>query len=160
MRRFRFRLERVLRYRRMLQEARQRDFAEAQTRVVAQERYIADLEGERTAEREAFRRTRLAAGTRRTVQLIRAYLAALELRLASARKDRAELSREAEVRREALVRARRDVRALELLREKQREAWRRGEEIEEQKNIDEMAAAAGRARGGKARASRVSRKGA
>lgn len=137
MRRFVFSLQKVLDYRRRLEEQAIRDFAEAQRQLEHERATLARLMALRG---ECLNRSR------RTHQLVvemldveQTYLSALEERIEAQRQRVAEAERVLEERRQALIEAQRGRKMLERLREKHYERWRQEFLRTEQKALDDLA---------------------
>ncbi|GMV36026.1 MAG: hypothetical protein AMXMBFR61_05340 [Fimbriimonadales bacterium] len=134
MRRFRFRLESVLRYRRRIEEIKEASFARAhRNRLIAEARAA---EMERTRERVSSMELGVDLDTRRQREL---YLMRLDDMIAAQRQLVEILMRDEDAAREEWLAARREVKALEELRER---ALRRHEKEvlrEEQRELDEWA---------------------
>ncbi|MDR1520333.1 MAG: flagellar export protein FliJ [Planctomycetota bacterium] len=137
-RRFKFNLETVLRYRGVLEDQRQREFAEASR----------ELEEERLR-REEFLRERgkiqdeIVAAYRERAPfhfIVESYRLAggLERSAEESAKIQRRLAAEMEKRRQALIAARRDKRVMETLKERRREEFVRERERQEQTLLDEM----------------------
>lgn len=135
---FQFRLATLLRLREFIREERRTQLAEAlrlvdQLRARQQEIEILVRETRRlqTPAAGELDADRLLSATRYEL-VLRAEQKSLEMQETS-------LAAEVEKRREAVVSATRDVRALELLREKQRESYLAEEERRAHKELDEIA---------------------
>jgi flagellar export protein FliJ len=139
MKRFKFRLARVLRWRSQAELERKRLHAAALAALAGAERALADHD----AENERFL---LAAGEmRRTASVLVEMWAADDRALDAFRSHRSGLeaavlsaTRSAELTREALVAARRELETVETLRRTWHERWQRQSDADEQKHADEM----------------------
>jgi flagellar export protein FliJ len=141
----RFPLATLLKLRESVRDERRRHLAEAlradelaQARIDELERELADL-------RQEFR-TASEAGPLNVDRLLDAqrYELLLEFEQAMIEQKRAQVAEEIEKRRAALVLADRDVRALEILRERQVARARQEEQKAENRELDEVAGRIGR----------------
>jgi flagellar FliJ protein len=133
---FVFRLEKVLEYRRQLEDQARMALAQAQARHKAQEEVLADVETRLSAHLD---RGFGAQATQADIWLWMQYRQALERDLAAAR---AELQRLALIlqncRQEAVLRSR-EKKLLEKLKDRQAKKHHVAENLAEQKEFDEMA---------------------
>ncbi|MFW5857811.1 MAG: flagellar export protein FliJ [Planctomycetota bacterium] len=138
-RRFRFRLEPVLRYRGRIEEERMRDFALAQGRVVEQERQLEEIASEKAEHQEEIARlSREGVAVDQILEFHR-YINTLNVRAALGQRELAVRREELDRRRADLLEARKDHRALELLKERRWEDHRREEAREEADLVNELA---------------------
>jgi len=138
-RRFRFRLEPVLRQRERVEEARLRDFAEAQRGVVAAEEYLHRLADEKSQEQQEIVRLYEARAPFEEVLRVHQYLNTVNLRAGFGQRALAQHAAVAAQRRGFLLEARQRRRALELLKERQRAAHRAEQERAERRELDSLA---------------------
>ena len=134
--RFVFRLEKVLEYRRQLEDQARMALAEAQANHDAQARLLAETEAQLAAHND---KGFGDSATEADIWLWRTYREALERDVATAR---AELERLASIlqtcRQEAVLRSR-EKKLLEKLKDRQARKHHVAENLEEQKEFDEMA---------------------
>ncbi len=136
---FRFKLQSVLRYREMLEEDAKRIFAKANQAVEEQKRKEEVLQVERTALQGDLRA--MNAGGQvpfaRMVNTLK-YIGGLDTGIASAQHEANRLRQEMEVTRLAFVTIRRDRKALEILKEKRHQEYLKEEERQRQLALDEL----------------------
>jgi flagellar FliJ protein len=145
---FRFELEGVLSYRRMIEEEAHREFLLAQQRL--------DLAGEALARLFLYRTEAQGdlagreGGSFDVAEVLRYhdYLKGLVERIAEAQVELAGLERERNARRSVLSQASRDRKVIEKVRDRRRQAWRSDVERDEQKETDEVGAQLHRRVGG------------
>jgi len=142
-RRFRFRLETVLRHRRAVLGQRQREFGEARAEAARLERAVLGMDESRRDCQEQIRRAALGRMVRSEMLRLRTYANALWLQILGAGQRLVELRDGVEERRKAMVKARQDVRALEILREKALAEWQAEADREERNFLDDLRPAAG-----------------
>jgi flagellar FliJ protein len=142
-RRFRFRLEAVLRHRRGLLRQRQREFAEAQAEVARLERAILSMDLRRRECQDQVRGAAQGHLERTEMLRLRSYANVLWLSLLGAGRRLSELRSGLEARRASMTRARQNVRALEILREKAVAEWKRQANREERRFLDDLRPVAG-----------------
>ncbi len=139
MKRFAFKLEAVLRYRRGLEEQRKREFAEVQRLVNEQEAALRAL-GEETSQAQkdlgALGKGHLDLPL---IMAQRRYMLGLELRTARTHARLDELSVPLEQRRAALIAARKETKVLERLRERKLAVYLKDADREEARATDEIA---------------------
>jgi len=138
MRRFRFRLEAVLRHRRAVLRESQRDFALARAEQASVEEQIRRMRRSRDECQEEIRRAAEGELSRTRLLRLRTYANSLWLGLLRAGQQLGELAARTAERRGAMVRARQGVRALETLREKSFRAWRADADREERTFLDDL----------------------
>jgi flagellar export protein FliJ len=138
MRRFQFRLETLLKHRKNLEEQREREYGEAQTRVDRAERRIKSLEQEcyatLTQGRSASCRIDVASLLEREQ-----YVSALKVQIAEVTQERDAALIVAEEARLALVKARQEREAVSKLRENALEEYQQESLRLDQEAFDEMA---------------------
>ena len=136
---FKYKLQSVLRYREIIEEERKRDFAQANRLVEEQKARAEALDAERYDLQDDLR-TLTASGEVRFEQMINTirYLASLDAGIVTARREEERLRREMEGRRQAFVAARRDKRVLEILKDKRYESYQKEEEHQRQQVLDEL----------------------
>ncbi|MBI4578012.1 MAG: flagellar export protein FliJ [Planctomycetes bacterium] len=139
MRRFEFRLEAVLRYRRLTEDLRKREFAMARAAVVAQEGEIGRIRSEAESARVALRDVVAGGLDLRRVLDFQRFINGQRAREARGLARLRELAAAMEPRRQAYVEARKATRALERVRERQRAGWRLEALREERRDLDEVA---------------------
>lgn len=137
--RFRFRLEPVLRQRTHEEEARLRDFAEVQRLVVEQQGYLQGLLQEKAACQAELHALYATLEDFNGVVERQRYINTVNLRHAMGERRLAELNQHLEARRGALMEARKRRRAIEILKERQAEEHRRQEVRREALELDELA---------------------
>lgn len=136
--RFRFRLAPVLRYREMIEEEKNRDFAKANRAVEEERMRLEEMERERVATQDAVREMYGKGGDfHRVVDAFR-YMNGLEIEMMTTRRKMEALQKIADEKRGVFVGARRDKRALEILKERQEEEAKAEMGREEQQQIDEQ----------------------
>ena len=138
MRRFRFRLEAVLRHRRALLRESQREFALARAEQAGVEEQIRRMRRSRDECQVEVRRAAEGELSRTRLLRLRTYANALWLGLLRAGQQLARLAAQTAERRGAMVRARQGVRALEIFREKSFRAWRADADREERTFLDDL----------------------
>ncbi|PID80534.1 flagellar export protein FliJ [bacterium DOLJORAL78_65_58] len=135
---FRFRLEKVLQYRRRLLEEQTREVAAANRAVEAIDQRLADL-----AEQVQQQLTTETAGPNPSLSVAhlmnrRQWLDHLERRRETVRQERATAQDALAEARKKLNAAWRDLEVLEQLKKKQRQAWAQRQEKREQQALDEQ----------------------
>jgi len=136
--RFRFRLQNVLRYRQRLEEKAKKDLALAQRDLIEQQRRLDRLWSERAEQQARLASKAVARLDMSEVMSYHSYIYAIEARL---RREGLELVRReaaAEKKRLELVEASRAKRALEILREKRFGEYLKYLDSEERKALDEI----------------------
>ncbi|RKY03911.1 flagellar export protein FliJ [Candidatus Poribacteria bacterium] len=138
MRRFSFRLEPVLRYRRMIEEMRKMELAAARAEYDLARARLEEVV-RRREELEGVLRRREAEGlSAAEAQLYLGYLAALRDLEAARREELKRAEEKLEMARNRLLSSRRDRRAVEILRERELERFKAEMRREELKLIDEV----------------------
>lgn len=155
---FKYKLQSVLRYREIIEEERKRDFAQANRLVEEQKARAEALDTERYSLQDDLR-TLNAGGEVRFEQMVNTirYLASLDAGIVTARREEERLRREMEGQRQAFVMARRDKRVLEILKEKRLEAHRKEDDRQHQQVLDELSLRALRRRVGEERNQQAAR---
>ena len=155
---FKYKLQSVLRYREIIEEERKRDFAQANRLVEEQKARAEALDTERYSLQDDLR-TLNAGGEVRFEQMVNTirYLASLDAGIVTARREEERLRREMEGQRQAFVMARRDKRVLEILKEKRLEAHRKVDDRQHQQVLDELSLRALRRRVGEERNQQAAR---
>ena len=121
---FKFRLEAVLKYRQMVEDEQKRNFAAANAAVEEKRRQAEELDQERAAAVEGLRNVRDAGEVNmRALNDSLRYLGNLEMGAMSVRQEEERLRQQMEGIRQQFVAARRDKRAVEVLKEKRRAAY-------------------------------------
>lgn len=139
-RRFVFRLQGVLEYRRALEEKKKRELAQAQREVGEATRRLTELLQMEAEQKERFRQLKAGDLDIMTLRLQEAYLNHL-LRKIGQQQQRLQNLRMWEARaRSEYVEARKQVMLLERLRERQLDRWRSEATREEVRFLDEVAA--------------------
>jgi flagellar FliJ protein len=133
-RRFRFRLESVLRHRLQIEEKKERAFVEAQQRRRAAQRVLRQLEAEVMRVRQVDPGLDL-----RWLEWREQYVVRLRDRMAAQEQVISLLAQEEEQRRQEWLEARRDRQVLDKLKEKAKARHRAEELWEEQRDLDEWA---------------------
>ena len=136
--RFRFNLETVLRYRGIIKDRCQREFAAASRRVEEERRRGEDILRERGDIQDEIVKAFQEHSPFQSI--IASYRTADSLARSAVEsaKRRRELEIEAEKSRQALVEASRDKEVMESLKERRREEFRRDQERQQQALLDEM----------------------
>ena len=138
MRRFRFKFEPVLRYRRMMEEQRKLEFAQAMAVYdLALSRLNEVLKRMEDVKRELEHREEEGL-TASEAQLYLRYLSLLKEIEAERREELRRAEEKMKTAREKLMESRRDKRAIEILREKEMERFNEEFKREELKLIDEV----------------------
>ncbi len=137
---FRFRLEKVLRYRSRLVDEQSKAVREAAEKVAMLERRIAGLHAETKAQQERGLRVRQ---TEKNIDLWRRqtqFITGLRDQRILVEQELGLAEKELEIQRLQLVAVNRDKEVLERLKEKQHEAWQQEQRRRETKELDEIAA--------------------
>ena len=139
---FKFRLESVLKYRKIIEDERKREFAEANKAVEEQRGKIRQLEDERHEMVDVIRGMR-SGKTKEDVHLssmVDAMLVVggIDMGIQSANNEIRRLSKEVEGKRLAFVEAQRDKKAIEILKDKRKEVYLHDLEAENQAQLDEL----------------------
>lgn len=139
MKRFRFRLQALLNYKRHLEEMARQEMAKAVTRVNACEERIQSLVKERQEVALTLEK-RVADGiSSGEFKRYHGFMAAMDQAVSEQRHVKARLEKELEEKRSILTRRTIDKRAMERLREKRTDEYFREMLKEEQKVLDEVA---------------------
>ena len=136
-----FRFESVLRYRRRIEEQKQKELAEVQRRLLTEVSRLRYLEERREEARTALDRAKARGVLLRELVLHDAYLEGLAAEICIQRKRLYDLHRAAERKREELLDSSRRKKVLEKLEERDRERQYREELRRERIRNDEIAAA-------------------
>lgn len=139
MKAFAFSLDPVLRYRRQVEEDRQRVFSLAHRAVREQEMAIVRLLGDLEKAKTEMRGIEAAAFSIREIAAQQRHIRGLELRLARAREALPPLLARSADARAALLQATKDREAIERLRARRLREWNYAASVEEQKTLDEIA---------------------
>lgn len=139
MKKFRYRLEPILRIRSHAEKQRQKEHAAALQQVYRQKEHLSDIDKDKARTFE-FQRTRLQ-GSIRTYQLLAAsrYLVRLKRDTMTGTELLRGLERETERRRQLLVQASRERKIYEKLRERQEAKFNQEVEQHDRKALDELA---------------------
>ncbi len=139
MKKFRYRLEPILKIKSHTEKQRQKDHAAALQQVYRQKEHLAAIDNERSRTFD-FQRTRLE-GRIHTHQLLAAsrYLVRLKRDTMSGSELLKGLEREAERKRQQLVQASRERKIYEKLRERQEAKFNQEVELHDRKTLDELA---------------------
>ena len=139
MKKFRYRLEPILKIRSHVEKQRQKDHASALQQVYRQKEHLSEIDKEKTRTFE-FQRTRLQ-GPIRTHQLLAAsrYLVRLKRDTMTGTELLKGLERETERKRQLLVQASRERKIYEKLRERRQTKFNNDVEQQERKALDELA---------------------
>lgn len=137
---FKFKLDSVLRYREMIEEDRKREFAIANRAVEEQKAKARELEEEREGMQNALREMYSSGGKLQFNALVNSvrYVGGLDMGIASSYREASRLEQEMEGKRQAFVESRRDKRALEILKEKKQDAHEDEANKERQQILDEL----------------------
>jgi len=137
-RRFEFRLGAVLRHRRSILEARQRELAQVQADAAAIAAQIRQMRRSRDLHQESIRSASRGRLARTEMIRMRNYVNTLWMRMLLAGRSLAEATGRVEERRRGMVKAHQNVRALEILREKAQAAWQYQADREERVFLDDL----------------------
>jgi flagellar export protein FliJ len=137
-RRFEFRLGAVLRHRRSILEARQRELAQVQADAAAIAAQIRQMRRSRDLHQESIRSASRGRLARTEMIRMRNYVNTLWMRMLLAGRSLAEATGRVEERRRVMVKAHQNVRALEILREKAQAAWQYQADREERVFLDDL----------------------
>ncbi|GHS94416.1 hypothetical protein FACS1894139_03800 [Planctomycetales bacterium] len=136
---FKFKLEAMLKYRQMLEDGKKREFALANAAVAEKHRQAEALSAERADLVESLRgMTANGAINMQTLTGTIRSIGNLEMGAASARQEEEKMRAAMEGVRQAFIGARRDKRVVELLKEKKQTAHRQAVEKETQKELEEI----------------------
>jgi flagellar FliJ protein len=136
--RFQFRLQPVLRHRERQEEKEMLAFAAAQDKVVRQQEHLDELAEEKSLDQDAIVDLYQNRAPFGDVMRYHQHINLLNMTAAQGRVELRRREQELESRREDLLKARTARRALELLKERQREAYRQREAQEEARFLDEL----------------------
>ena len=137
---FKFRLEAVLKYRQMVEDEQKRAFATANAAVEEKRRQAEELDRERAETLEGLRDiTGEGAINMRTLNDTLRFVGSLEAGAMNVRQEEERLRQQMENVRQQFVAARRDKRAVEVLKEKRRAAYDFATGQEFQAQLDEVA---------------------
>ena len=139
MRRFKFRLERILSYRRSLTEAEKAHFATKVAAVLRAEEHASRLRGIRNETLIARIRALQYGTTATEVSNIHEHLIKVDEALGNALEKVEKTKFEMEQARQKLVERRRDQRAIELIKDRRFSSWLRDYYREEGKILDDIA---------------------
>jgi flagellar protein FliJ len=137
LRRFVYRFRRVLDAKKSLEEAQKVAVGEALTVLTREQEALARLTGESAATMGAARDQPAAVLDTPLLNLNSAYMQRLEREIAEQRKHVSQVEAIVTARRAQLVEARRERRVFEILQEKAREAHKREESRQQQRQLDE-----------------------
>ena len=136
---FKFRLDAVLKYRQMIEDEQKRNFAAANAAVEEKRRQAEELDHERAQAVEGLRNVRDAGEVNmRALNDALRYIGNLEMGAMSVRQEEERLRQQMESIRQQFVAARRDKRAVEVLKEKRRAAYDFALGQEFQAQLDEI----------------------
>ena len=136
---FKFRLEAVLKYRQMIEDEQKRNFAAANAAVEEKRRQAEELDHERAQAVESLRNVRDAGEVNmRALNDALRYIGNLEMGAMSVRQEEERLRQQMEGIRQQFVATRRDKRAVEVLKEKRRAAYDFALGQEFQAQLDEI----------------------
>ena len=136
---FRFRFDPVLRYRRIWEERRKRDFAVARMDVERQQGLLGKLRESERLERKELEGLRRGSLDLAAIRMHMTYMSAIGRQIAVGDLELIRLREVEEEKRQDYSRARRDVAVLEKYRDNQRDAHNKDLDRVEQKNLDEIA---------------------
>ena len=139
---FKFRLESVLKYRKIIEDERKREFAEANKAVEQQRGKIRQLEEERHDMVGMIRDMRSGKSEDKVhlSSMVDAMLVVggIDMGIQSANNEIKRLAKEVEGKRLAFVEAQRDKKAIEILKDKRRSSYLKDLEAENQAQLDEL----------------------
>lgn len=136
---FKFRLEAVLKYRQMVEDERKRAFAAANAEVEEKRRQAEELDQERADTLDGLRNiTGGGAVNMRTLTDTLRYIGSLEMGAMQARQEEERLRQQMENVRQQYIAARRDKRGVEVLKEKRKKAYDFAAGLEFQAMLDEV----------------------
>ncbi len=139
---FKFRLESVLKYRKIIEDEKKREFAEANKAVELQRSKISELESERVEIIDSIRDMRSGNKEEKIhlSSMVDAMLVVggIEMGIISANNEVKRLQKEVEGRRLAFVESQKDKKAIETLRDKRKKIYLKEVDSERQKQLDEL----------------------
>ncbi len=137
-RRFRFKLDAVLRYREMIEKEKQKEFAVANRAVEEQRQHLEQMAQDRLHTQEDVRDLyQENAAFHQVVENYR-HINVIDKHVNVGLHELKKLEQEAERRRQVYIAARRDRRGVEILKEKRQDEHAREEEREAQRELDEL----------------------
>ncbi len=139
---FKFRLESVLKYRKIIEDEKKREFAEANKAVEEQRMRIRELEDDRQDLINSIREMR-DGKKKESIHMsgmVDAMLivGGIEMGIISANNEVKRLSKEVDGKRQAFVESQRDKKAIEILKDKRRKTYLHDLEAEQQQLLDEL----------------------
>lgn len=140
MKRFEFKLQSLLNYKRHLEEMARQEMARAVADVTACERRIQELEGEKEAAAQNLETLVEKGVDAQAFKMYHGFLGALDQTMAEHRHKKMSLEKILEEKRSALTQRTIDKKAMERLRERRAKEFVREMLREEQKGLDEIAA--------------------
>ena len=143
MKRFRFKLDKLLGYRPGRLRQAQGRYGAALAEVVEVERHITEMQRAREEHKRLLRAQSTGVLSRNEAIATRLFLDRTWLAILRRQADLRQTQESAEVVRAELTEARREVRVLELLRERRHTDWRRTADREETRDLDEVGSRAG-----------------
>lgn len=139
---FKFRLESVLKYRKIIEDEKKREFAEANKAVELQRSKIAELEDERVEVIDSIRDMRSGKKEEKIhmSSMVDAMLVVggIEMGIISANNEVKRLQKDVEGKRLAFVESQKDKKAIEILREKRQKIYFKEVDSERQAQLDEL----------------------
>lgn len=136
---FKFRLDPVLRNRKIQQDLAQKDYLEAERAVTAQLQYIKQLYSEMDDAREDIATIQNAGGHQTfRLQFLEDFIEGQKVRIKSERDKARELMRIKEDKFDILVEKSKDFKVIEKLKENQATTFRKEKSMREQKAADDM----------------------
>ncbi len=143
---FDFRLASVLKYREMLEKEKLKEFAQANKLVEEQKAAILKMDGMRRESMDEVAQMYENHENFRKIVETHRYMNTLELGMSRRTVQMIKYKEQADKKRTVLVKARKDKRVLELLEERQKEAFDHEQAVAEQNELDELAVQAWRRR--------------
>lgn len=139
---FKFRLESVLKYRKIIEDEKKREFAEANKAVEEQRLKIRDLEEERMEVLNSIRdmrsgKEKQSLNMSSMVDAMR-IVGGIEMGISSAQNEEKRLEKEVTGKRQAFVESQRDKKAIEILRDKRKKSYLKEVDAERQQILDEL----------------------
>ena len=139
---FKFRLESVLKYRKIIEDEKKREFAEANKAVELQRSKIIELEEERVEIIDSIRDMRSGKKEEKIhmSSMVDAMLVVggIEMGIISANNEVKRLQKDVEGKRLAFVESQKDKKAIEILREKRQKIYFKEVDSERQAQLDEL----------------------
>ncbi len=139
---FNFRLESVLKYRKIIEDEKKREFAEANKAVEEQRLKTIELEEERMELIDSIREMRSGKKDEKLhmESMVDAMLVVggIEMGIASANNEIKRLEKEVEGKRVAFVEAQRDKKAIEIIKDKRKQTYLHELDHERQLQLDEL----------------------